>query len=74
MGELGEILVRSPHIAGGYIGSPLDREAAFITNPLRDRDADPVYRTGDLGRYLPDGRRFSSGGMTISSRSVESGG
>ncbi|HET9228951.1 MAG TPA: condensation domain-containing protein, partial [Thermoanaerobaculia bacterium] len=40
IGEVGEIAVRSPHIAAGYL------------NGARFGD---LYRTGDLGRYLPNG-------------------
>ena len=60
VGEVGEILVRSPHLAAGYVGDPEGTAARFTANPLGDPDdagkrADRVYRTGDLGRYLPDG-------------------
>ena len=60
VGEVGEILVRSPHLAAGYVGDPEGTAARFTTNPLSDPGdaggrADRVYRTGDLGRYLPDG-------------------
>ncbi len=46
IGELGEVSVRSPHIALGYLGDPQLTAERFVA----DR-----YRTGDLGRYLPDG-------------------
>ncbi|MFC4908107.1 non-ribosomal peptide synthetase [Actinomadura gamaensis] len=52
-GEVGEVLIRSPHATLGY----LDHEgpAGFVPNPFRDDPADRVFRTGDLGRYQPDG-------------------
>ena len=56
VGELGEIYVRSPHLALGYLGDETLTRARFITNPFTSRDDDRLYRTGDLGRYLPDGR------------------
>ncbi|HWN41106.1 MAG TPA: AMP-binding protein, partial [Thermoanaerobaculia bacterium] len=41
IGEVGEVCVRSPHIAAGYLGG--------------ERFQNGLYRTGDLGRYLPNG-------------------
>jgi non-ribosomal peptide synthetase component F len=55
VGEVGEVYVRSPHLARGYIGDPALTEERFITNQLTGDPADRLYRTGDLGRYLPDG-------------------
>ena len=55
VGELGELYVRSPHLAEGYVGDePLTNEK-FITNPFTNDPNDRLYRTGELGRYLPDG-------------------
>ena len=52
-GEVGEILIKSRFIAGGYWNAP-DLTAAAFT---RDRsDASMVtFKTGDLGRLRPDG-------------------
>jgi acyl-coenzyme A synthetase/AMP-(fatty) acid ligase/acyl carrier protein len=58
IGELGEILLRSPHLAAGYLGDPMGTAARFTANPLGgspDAPGGRVYRTGDLGRYRPDG-------------------
>ncbi|MBO4161485.1 non-ribosomal peptide synthetase [Micromonospora antibiotica] len=52
VGELGEIVVRSPHVALGYVGDPALTADRFVEPTPGDRR----YRTGDLGRYLPDGR------------------
>jgi amino acid adenylation domain-containing protein len=51
-GEVGEIAVRSRHIALGYWNDPERTRASF-----GDADAEGrrTYRTGDLGRQLPDG-------------------
>lgn len=55
VGELGEIHVRTPYLSKGYLGdSQLTRER-FVINPFTQAGDDLVYRTGDLGRYLPDG-------------------
>ncbi|HEU4884627.1 MAG TPA: amino acid adenylation domain-containing protein, partial [Longimicrobium sp.] len=55
VGEVGEIWMRSPHIALGYLGDPELSASRFIANPWTGDAADPTYRTGDLGRYRPDG-------------------
>jgi amino acid adenylation domain-containing protein len=55
VGELGEISVRSPHLALGYLGDPQLTAQRFGVNPFTGRRDDRLYRTGDLGRYLPDG-------------------
>ncbi|HLL45784.1 MAG TPA: amino acid adenylation domain-containing protein, partial [Longimicrobiaceae bacterium] len=47
----GEIVVRGPHVAAGYWNRPEQTAAAF-----RDEGGGVrAYRTGDLGRRLPDG-------------------
>ncbi len=55
VGELGEILVRSPHLAKGYLGRPERTRERFPPNPFASDAQDRVYLTGDLGRYLADG-------------------
>jgi amino acid adenylation domain-containing protein len=54
-GELGEIAVRSPHLAAGYLDEPALTADRFVTNPFTGDPGDRLYRTGDLGRCLPDG-------------------
>jgi amino acid adenylation domain-containing protein len=55
VGELGEIHVRSPHLARGYLDDDALTRDRFLVNPFTgDRD-DRLYRTGDLGRYRADG-------------------
>jgi amino acid adenylation domain-containing protein len=55
IGEVGEICVRSPHLARGYLGDEAATGARFPCNPFTGQADDRIYRTGDLGRYLPDG-------------------
>ena len=59
IGEVGEIFIRSPHIAAGYLGRDEETQAKFLPNPFvedADRKAtDRIYKTGDTGRYLPSG-------------------
>ncbi|HEX2208939.1 MAG TPA: amino acid adenylation domain-containing protein, partial [Longimicrobium sp.] len=55
VGEVGEIWMRSPHVALGYLGDPELTASRFVANPWTGDAADRAYRTGDLGRYRPDG-------------------
>ncbi|SCE77447.1 amino acid adenylation domain-containing protein [Micromonospora matsumotoense] len=48
LADSGEIVVRSRHLAPGYLGQPSDR---FGVDP----DGVPTYATGDLGARLPGG-------------------
>jgi non-ribosomal peptide synthetase component F len=50
-GTVGELCVRGPHLANGYLNRPEQTNAAFI----RDIDGEPLYRTGDLARWAEDG-------------------
>jgi amino acid adenylation domain-containing protein len=60
VGELGEICVRSPHLARGYLGDPELTRAKFLANAFTGHSGDRMYRTGDLGRYRHDGNlRFA---------------
>jgi acyl-coenzyme A synthetase/AMP-(fatty) acid ligase len=61
VGELGELYVRSPHLAQGYIGDTNLTAQRFITNPFNNDPEDRLYRTGELARYLPDGNVEWSG-------------
>ncbi|HEX4963096.1 MAG TPA: amino acid adenylation domain-containing protein [Thermoanaerobaculia bacterium] len=56
IGEIGEIALRSPHLAAGYLGDPELTRQRFVPNPFgAGEPEDRLYRTGDLGRYRPDG-------------------
>ncbi|HEU4455090.1 MAG TPA: amino acid adenylation domain-containing protein, partial [Longimicrobium sp.] len=55
IGELGEIAVRTPYLSRGYLNDAELTAARFVANPVTGDPADRVYRTGDLGRYRPDG-------------------
>ena len=54
LGEVGEIYVRTPYLARGYADASLTVER-FQQNPFSKEPGDRVYRSGDRGRYLPDG-------------------
>jgi amino acid adenylation domain-containing protein len=55
IGEPGEIYVRTPYLAQGYVDDEALTHERFIANPFTATAGDRLYRTGDLGRYLPDG-------------------
>jgi amino acid adenylation domain-containing protein len=50
---VGEIAIRSPHIALGYWRQLIPTAAAFRPSPAGGDKR--IYHTGDLGRWLPDG-------------------
>ena len=51
--ETGEIVYKSDYLALGYWGQPEKTEEVFIKDPLTGLGR--VYRSGDMGRLLPDG-------------------
>jgi len=52
-GAAGEIVVRSRYLSRGYWGRDELTEAAFLPDPQGGEQR--LFRTGDLGRLLPDG-------------------
>jgi amino acid adenylation domain-containing protein len=55
IGEPGEIVIRTPFRTLGYVNAPEENLTRFVANPFRDDPNDLIYRTGDQGRYRPDG-------------------
>lgn len=54
IGSYGEICVTGAGVGLGYVNDPERTAAVFVPNTLDDLS--PVmYRTGDVGRWLPDG-------------------
>ncbi|MGN7996791.1 non-ribosomal peptide synthase/polyketide synthase, partial [Chitinophaga sp. 22308] len=51
VGVKGEICVSGPGLARGYLHRPDLTAASFVTTPSGYR----IYKTGDVGRWLPDG-------------------
>jgi amino acid adenylation domain-containing protein len=81
VGELGELYVRSPHLAAGYVGDENLTSEKFVANPFTNDPYDRLYRTGELGRYLPDGnvewagrtdRRVNIRGFRVELEEIES--
>jgi amino acid adenylation domain-containing protein len=56
VGVPGEICVGGECLALGYWRKPELTSERFVANPFRSGNSAPVlYKTGDLGRYLPNG-------------------
>ncbi len=48
----GQLYIGGIGVAKGYFGDENKTKSSFITHPV---SGEKLYRTGDLGRYLPDG-------------------
>jgi len=55
IGIPGEIHIGGAGLARGYLNHPELTEEKFIPNPFSNEPSSRLYKTGDLGRYLPDG-------------------
>ena len=53
LGEIGEIYIGGTGLARGYLNKPALTDEAFVAHPFNQHKK--VYRTGDLGKWLPDG-------------------
>ncbi|MFB9907867.1 non-ribosomal peptide synthetase [Allokutzneria oryzae] len=54
LGSPGEIVFSGVCVGRGYINDPERTAAAFLTDP--HRPGQRLYRSGDFGRWLPDGK------------------
>ena len=55
LGVPGEIHVGGPGVARGYLNQPQLTAQRFIADPFSMQEDARLYKTGDLGRWLPDG-------------------
>ncbi|NEP28402.1 non-ribosomal peptide synthetase, partial [Moorena sp. SIO3I6] len=55
IGVPGELHIGGDGLATGYHNRPELTSDKFIVNPFDKSQATRLYKTGDLGRYLPDG-------------------
>lgn len=53
IGAIGEIYVGGDGVSRGYLNNAALTKEKFIDNPFRQGER--LYRTGDMGRWLPDG-------------------
>jgi amino acid adenylation domain-containing protein len=56
IGAEGEIALAGGGVARGYLGRPDLTAASFVPDPWSDAPGGRLYRTGDRGRQLVDGR------------------
>ena len=59
--EQGEIVVRGPSLALGYIGAPEATAKAFTSNPANALFPERIYRTGDMAYRSAEGQLFFCG-------------
>ncbi|QIR37151.1 amino acid adenylation domain-containing protein [Tolypothrix sp. PCC 7910] len=55
VGVPGELHIGGVSLARGYLNRPDLTQEKFIPNPFEKAEGSRLYKTGDLGRYLPDG-------------------
>ncbi len=55
IGVIAEIHTAGVGLATGYVDDPVATAKSFIPNPFSDQPGARMYKTGDLGRYLPNG-------------------
>jgi amino acid adenylation domain-containing protein len=55
-GRIGEICIGGAGLAKGYLNDPALTAERFVRHPFSTVAGARIYRTGDLGRYLPDGQ------------------
>ncbi|KAA8648816.1 Nonribosomal peptide synthetases (NRPS) [Aspergillus tanneri] len=55
IGDVGEICIGGPQACRGYLGQPDLTDSRFKPDPFGDSSNEVLFRTGDLGRWLPDG-------------------
>ena len=55
VGVVGQICVGGDGVARGYLNLPGLTKEKFVHNPYSNKNGAVMYKTGDLGRWLPDG-------------------
>lgn len=55
LGVIGEIYIGGANLARGYLKRPDLTAARFVANPFDSQRSPRLYKTGDLGRWRPNG-------------------
>jgi len=63
IGVTGELYIGGAQVARGYLNNPELTREKFISDPFSSDPTARIYRTGDLGRWLPDGNIEYQGRM-----------
>ena len=56
MGVCGELYIGGPGLAKGYLNRPELTAEKFVRNPFGDGRYERLYKSGDLVRWLPEGK------------------
>jgi amino acid adenylation domain-containing protein len=56
VGAVGEICIGGRGVTRGYVNAPHLTASGFVPDPFANRPGARLYRSGDLGCWLPDGR------------------
>ena len=54
-GDIGELYVGGAGVARGYLNRPELTQERFLPDPFANEPGARLYRSGDLGRFLPNG-------------------
>jgi acyl-coenzyme A synthetase/AMP-(fatty) acid ligase len=63
IGATGELCVGGDGVGRGYINNPAQTASAFFPSPFATGSGERIYKTGDLAKYLADGRMEFLGRM-----------
>ncbi|WP_103866072.1 non-ribosomal peptide synthetase [Aquimarina sp. I32.4] len=55
IGSVGEICIAGAGVSRCYLNLQEDTNSKFVTNPFNKKSDSKLYKTGDLGRLLPNG-------------------
>lgn len=56
LGTPGELYIGGAGVAAGYLNARELTEAKFVVDPFEPESKGRLFKTGDLGRHLPDGQ------------------